>query len=129
MSSDGIQRLDLDLEDALIANGNHHASVGTETPKQAIQVPMPPSKEATNKQSGSFVEEETLTEPEVSQQKNVIRPPMPPTQEVVPSTTGDEPDKDDGLVKKVCIMLFNSCPTMQKYFCISLCLDNIANEI
>ncbi|XP_076604025.1 uncharacterized protein plekho2 [Chaetodon auriga] len=104
MSSDGILRLDLDPEDALIGNGNHHASVDPETPKEVIQVPMPPSSasEATKKQLGSLVEEEAQTDPEVHPQKNVIRSPMPLTEEAIPSATPeDEPDKDDGFVKKV----------------------------
>lgn len=110
MSSDGILRLDLDLEDAVMPNGTNHASVdGTETPKEAVKVPKPPSNasEATEKQSS--VEWEAQGEPEVSPQKKVIKPPMPPTKEAKPSSTPeDEPDNDDGTEKKVCIMLLNN---------------------
>lgn len=103
VSSDGILRLDLDLEDAVMPNGTNHASVdGTETPKEAVKVPKPPSNasEATEKQSS--VEWEAQGEPEVSPQKKVIKPPMPPTKEAKPSSTPeDEPDNDDGTEKKV----------------------------
>lgn len=112
MSSDGILRLDLDLEDAFMPNGTHHASVdGTETSKEAIQVPVPLSNanEATEKELGPSAEE-AWTEPEVSPQKKVIKPPMPPTKEAKPSASPEEePDKDDGLMKKVCIMFVNPC--------------------
>lgn len=127
MSSDGILRLDLDLEGALMPNGTHHASVdGTETPKEAAKVPSPPSNagEAAEKQSGPIAEEkegeeeEAQTEPEVSPQKKVIKPPMPPTKEAKPSATaeGDVPEK------KVCIMLYNpSTSHIQcRYMCVCL---------
>ncbi|XP_049899351.1 muscle M-line assembly protein unc-89 isoform X2 [Epinephelus moara] len=101
VSSDGILRLDLDLEDATIPNGTHHATVdGTGAPKAA---PTPPSNasEAAEKQTGG-AEEEAKTEPEVSPQKKVLKPPMPPTKEAKPSTTPeDEPDKDEAPEKKV----------------------------
>ncbi|XP_044054190.1 hyphal wall protein 1 [Siniperca chuatsi] len=105
VSSDGILRLDLDLEDALMPNGTHHSSVhGSETPKEAIKLPTPLSSasEGAEKQSGPSVEEEAQTEPEVSPQKKVIKPPMPPTKEPKPSSASeDEPNKDDGPEKKV----------------------------
>ncbi|XP_070765959.1 pleckstrin homology domain-containing family O member 2-like [Enoplosus armatus] len=105
VSSDGILRLDLDLEDAIMPNGTHHASVdGAETPKEAIKVPTPPSNagEAAEKQSGPSAEEGAQTEPEVSHQKKVIKPPMPPIKEAKSSSTPeDEPDVDDGPEKKV----------------------------
>ena len=107
MSSDGILRLDLDLENALMPNGTHHASTdGTEAPKEAAQVSKPPSNasEATEKHSGPSTEEEPQTEQEVSPQKKVIKPPMPPTKEAKPSATPED-EPDDGLVKEVCIML------------------------
>lgn len=88
VSSDGILRLDLDLENAMMPNGNHYCNVdGTETPKEAIKVP-------------SAGEEEAQTEPEVSPQKKVIKPPMPPTKEAKPSPL-DETDMEEGPEKKV----------------------------
>ncbi len=133
MSSDGILRLDLDLEDALMPNGTHHASVdGTESPKETIKVLTPPSNasETAEKQSGPNAEEEAQTEPEVSPQKKVFKPPMPPTKEAKPrSPSEDESDKDDGPEKKVCIILYNPCPTIQKHLCMSLCLDNMTSKI
>ncbi|TDH16736.1 hypothetical protein EPR50_G00000990 [Perca flavescens] len=105
VSSDGILRLDLDLENALMPNGTHHVTVdGTESPKEALKVPTPPSNagEAAEQQSAASAEEEGHTEPEVSPQKKVIKPPMPPTKEAKPSSTPEEePDKDDGPEKKV----------------------------
>ncbi|XP_031702041.1 pleckstrin homology domain-containing family O member 2 isoform X2 [Anarrhichthys ocellatus] len=95
VSSDGILRLDLDLEDAIMPNGTHHSSVdGTETPKEAIKAPTPPS-------NASESAEEAQTEPEVSPKKKVIKPPMPPTKEAKRSSTlEDEPDKDEKKVLK-----------------------------
>jgi len=102
VSSDGILRLDLDLENARMPNGTHRAQIdGTETPKEAIKAPTPPSNasESAEKQTA---EEEAPTEPQVSPQRKVIKPPMPPTKEAKScSTPEDEPDKDDGAVNKV----------------------------
>lgn len=125
MSSDGILRLDLDLEDATLPNGTHHTSVdGTETPKEAVKVPTPTSNESTENQTGESAEEEAQTEPEVSPQKKVIKPPMPPTKEAKPSSTPeDEPDKDDSPEKQVCVMIYNPYHTMQKYLFMYFCLD------
>ncbi|XP_042346359.1 pleckstrin homology domain-containing family O member 2 [Plectropomus leopardus] len=101
VSSDGILRLDLDLEDATMPNGTHHATVdGTETPKEATTVSTPPSSDsgAAEKQTGGAEEE---AEPEVTPPKKVLKPPMPPTKEVKPSSAPeDEPDKDDGEKEK-----------------------------
>lgn len=90
MSSDGILRLDLDLEDAVMPNGAHYANVdGSETSKE--------------KQLVSITEEEAQPDPDVSPQKKVIKPPMPPIKEAKPSTAlEDEPQKNDGSEKKVC---------------------------
>lgn len=137
MSSDGILRLDLDLEDAILPNGTHHASVnGTETPKEAIKAPTPLSSasKAAEKQSGP--EEEAQTEPQVSPQKKVIKPPMPPTKEAKPSATPeDEPDNDVGPEKKVCITLYKPSVSPKQYrdICVRLnnvfLLDNMAYKI
>ncbi|XP_060923843.1 pleckstrin homology domain-containing family O member 2 [Limanda limanda] len=102
MSSDGILQLDLDLEDAVIPSGTHHAnSDGTETPKEAVTVLMPflNVTDAEDKQSGSSAEE---IKQEDSPQKNIIKPPMPPTKDPKPSSVPeDEPDKDDASEKRV----------------------------
>ncbi|XP_051235965.1 pleckstrin homology domain-containing family O member 2 isoform X2 [Dicentrarchus labrax] len=104
VSSDGILRLDLDLEDAIMPNGTNHASVdGPERPKEAIKVPTPPSNasEAAETLSGPSDEGEAQTEPEVSPQKKVIKPPMPPIKEPKPSAGPEhEPEKDYGQEKK-----------------------------
>lgn len=128
MSSDGILRLDLDLEDAVMPNGTHATVDGTEYKK----VPMPASNasEAAEKQLEPSAEEEAQTEPEVSPQKKVIKPPMPPTKEPKPiSTPAEEPDKDDDSEKKVCIILCMPYHTRQKYLCVSFCLENMAYKI
>ncbi|XP_039858048.1 nucleolar protein dao-5 [Simochromis diagramma] len=89
VSSDGILRLDLDLEDAVMPNGAHYANVdGSETSKE--------------KQLVSITEEEAQPDPDVSPPKKVIKPPMPPIKEAKPSTAHeDEPQKNDGSEKKV----------------------------
>ncbi|KAI3377229.1 hypothetical protein L3Q82_009139, partial [Scortum barcoo] len=101
VSSDGILRLDLDLENALMPNGTNHACVdGNETSK----VLMPPSNasETAEKQLEPNTDEEAQTEPQISPQKKVLKPPMPPTKEVKPKAASeDEPDKDDTPEKKV----------------------------
>ncbi|XP_040896768.1 pleckstrin homology domain-containing family O member 2 [Toxotes jaculatrix] len=107
MSSDGILRLDLDLEDAIMPNGTHCVNVdGTETSKETIKVATPVSNasEAAEKQSGPSdkAEKGAQSEPEVSPQKKVIKPPMPPTKEAKPvSAPENEPDKEDEPQKKV----------------------------
>ncbi|KAM8894078.1 uncharacterized protein plekho2 [Spinachia spinachia] len=105
VSSDGILRLDLDLEDAVMPNGTCHASYeGSKTPKEAIKVPIPLSKssESADKQTVASTEKEAQAEPEVSPQKKVIKPPMPPIKEAKPCSTPEaEPHKDEGPEKKV----------------------------
>ncbi|XP_071389535.1 proteoglycan 4 [Centroberyx affinis] len=106
VSSDGILRLDLDVLDATVPNGTHYVNAdATETPKEAIKIPMPPSnarEAAEEEQSGLSVEEEPQTEPEPSPQKKVLKPPMPPSKEAKSVTTPeDEPPKEDGPEKKV----------------------------
>lgn len=104
MSSDGILRLDLDLEDALMPNGTHHPSVdGTGT-----------FKEAAGKQLGPSADE-VQTEPEVNPQKKVIKPPMQSTKEGEPIAKAEE--ETDGIVKKVCTHFY----TIKKCLCTSFC--------
>lgn len=106
-------------------NGTHHTSVdGAETTKEArVPTPLSSASEATEKQSEPSAEEESQTEPALSPQKKVIKPPMPPTKEAKPCVTPeDKPDTDEGMVKKVCIMLSNSCHIMQEYLCMSFFL-------
>nr|XP_040055120.1 LOW QUALITY PROTEIN: pleckstrin homology domain-containing family O member 2 [Gasterosteus aculeatus aculeatus] len=105
VSSDGILRLDLNLEDAVMPNGTCRASDdGSKTSKDAIKVAIPLSKtsESADKQTVASIEEGAQTEPEVSPQKKVIKPPMPPIKEAKPCPTPEaEPDKEDGPEKKV----------------------------
>ncbi|XP_060889784.1 pleckstrin homology domain-containing family O member 2 isoform X2 [Labrus mixtus] len=102
VSSDGILRLDLDLENATMPNGTSHVSV--DGPEKTAKTPVAPSKDsnATEKESEQSPEEETKTEPEASPQKKVFKPPMPPNKEAKPSSPSEEePLKDDGSEKKV----------------------------
>ncbi|KAM3626080.1 uncharacterized protein V6R79_022200 [Siganus canaliculatus] len=94
VSSDGILRLDLDLEDALMPNGTSHASTdGASSPKEVAHLPKPPSSasESTEEPSEPVSVEKAQTEPEAKTPKKI---PMPPIKEAKPSTTPeDEPDK------------------------------------
>lgn len=113
MSSDGILRLDLDLEDAVMPNGTHHSNVdGTDSRKEAtVPSPLSTVNEAVEEQPSA--EKEPQTEPECSPPKKVIKPPMPPTKEVKPtSVSDDETDNHDGPEKQVCIMLSCSYHTV-----------------
>ncbi|XP_023188673.1 pleckstrin homology domain-containing family O member 2 isoform X2 [Xiphophorus maculatus] len=91
VSSDGLLRLDLNLEDAVMPNGTDTAKTdSTESPetvlttdeeKKPIKPPMPPTKEAKS----SVVPE---NEPNKKDEKEkVVKPPMPPSKEYKPSVT------------------------------------------
>ncbi|XP_026149133.1 pleckstrin homology domain-containing family O member 2 [Mastacembelus armatus] len=105
VSSDGILRLDLDLEDAVMPNGTHDTTVDdTDTPKETIKALKSQSStsEAAEKQSGPNVKEEAENEPPLSPQKTIIKPPMPPVKEAKPrSASENEDEKADGPEKKV----------------------------
>ncbi|XP_041844989.1 pleckstrin homology domain-containing family O member 2 [Melanotaenia boesemani] len=106
VSSDGILRLDLDLEGAVMPNGTHHSNVdGTVTPKKAKDpTPQPNSDNAAEKPLEQSAEQGSQSDPQLSPQKKAIKPPMPPTKEANPSSTSeDEPAKDEekGPEKKV----------------------------
>lgn len=102
VSSDGILRLDLDLNDAVLPNGTHGATTnGTETSKEA----QPDAGKISEKSLEPVVEEDAQTEPEVTTQKKAIKPPMPPTKEAKSKPAPvDEPDTDDSSEKKVCVL-------------------------
>ncbi|XP_037304168.2 pleckstrin homology domain-containing family O member 2 [Pungitius pungitius] len=88
VSSDGILRLDLNLEDAVMPNGTCSATVdGSKTAK---------GSESADKQTVASTEEAA------SPQKKVLKPPMPPIKEAKSCLTPEaKPDKDDGPEKKV----------------------------
>ncbi|XP_017275028.1 pleckstrin homology domain-containing family O member 2 [Kryptolebias marmoratus] len=90
VSSDGVLRLDLDLEDAVMPNGTHRANTNdTDKPKE-------------EKPLLTVIEEDAQTEPEATTQKKAIKPPMPPTKEAKSKPAPeDEPNKDDSAEKKV----------------------------
>uniref|UniRef100_A0A3Q1EMH5 Pleckstrin homology domain-containing family O member 2-like n=1 Tax=Acanthochromis polyacanthus TaxID=80966 RepID=A0A3Q1EMH5_9TELE len=101
VSSEGILRLDLDLEGAVMPNGNHYANVdGTESLKETVSVPESNTSKAAEKPLVTSAEEEV--QGKVSPQKKVIKPPMPPSKEAkFSSASEDEPDKDDNPETKV----------------------------
>ncbi|KAM4744921.1 uncharacterized protein plekho2 [Anableps anableps] len=83
VSSDGLLRLDLNLEDAVMPNGTNNAKTdGTES-----------SETAAEKQSMLSTDEE----------KKIIKPPMPPTKEtkssVVPENEPDKQDEEEKVLK------------------------------
>lgn len=90
MSSDGILRLDLDFEGAMMPNGSHYVDAdGADAPG----VPTPLSAEP---------EEEPQTEPEPAPPKKSLKPPMPPSKEGKPTTAPEDgPDEADAPEKKV----------------------------
>ncbi|KAK2853416.1 hypothetical protein Q5P01_006077 [Channa striata] len=103
VSSDGILRLDLDLEDAVMPNGNHYANVdGSDSSKQSkVPTTLSTVSEAVEEPSETNAEEEAKTEPEVQPQKKVIKPPMPPNKDVKLSLVPeDEPDSTEKKVLK-----------------------------
>lgn len=100
MSSEGILRLDLDLESALMPNGTHHVS-----DREANRTPTPATylSDGAEKSSEQAPDEDTKTETESSPQKKVIKPPMPPIKEAKPSLRPEEEaGKEEESEKKVC---------------------------
>ncbi|MEQ2192640.1 hypothetical protein XENOCAPTIV_014811, partial [Xenoophorus captivus] len=87
VSSDGVLRLDLDLENAMMPNGTNIAKTdGSETSETAVFPAV-----AAEKQSVSTAVE-----------KKVIKPPMPPTKEAKSSFVPEnEPNKQDEI--EVCM--------------------------
>ncbi|CAL8349428.1 unnamed protein product [Merluccius merluccius] len=107
VSSEGLQRLDLDVSDGALSNGNLYVNVDLrDPPKAALTPPMPPSSTshaAEERQPGSpkLGEPQTVVEP--NPPKKIIKPPMPPSKDskAVPATengpsTQDGPEKVPG---------------------------------
>uniref|UniRef100_G3PND6 Pleckstrin homology domain containing, family O member 2 n=1 Tax=Gasterosteus aculeatus TaxID=69293 RepID=G3PND6_GASAC len=88
VSSDGILRLDLNLEDAVMPNGTCRAS----DDKKVIKPPMPPIKEAK-----PCPTPEAEPDKEDGPEKKVLKPPMPPSNKAKPcaSPLGDATEEDD----------------------------------
>lgn len=106
MSSDGVLRLDLDIEDAVMPNGSHYVNVDVSDTDKVDTVQMPLSSTG-EKPLLSITEEEAQPDPEVSPKKKVIKPPMPPAKEVKPTAAiEDEPHKDDSSEKKVGVVIY-----------------------
>lgn len=106
MSSDGILRLDLDLENAVMPYGTHYANIdGTENSKKAtVPTCLSTVSEAVEELSQPQADKEAQNEP--SPNKKIIKPPMPPTKEAKPSSAlEEESNKQNGSEKKVCIIL------------------------
>ncbi|XP_038125153.1 pleckstrin homology domain-containing family O member 2 [Cyprinodon tularosa] len=108
VSSDGILRLDLDLEDAVMPNGTNNAqtdgtsettaypaasdgekqSVSVAEEKKVIKPPMPPSKEAKS----SLLPK---NEPDKQEETEAPKPPMPPSKQSKPCVTPEEEISND----------------------------------
>uniref|UniRef100_A0A8C6UEW1 Pleckstrin homology domain containing, family O member 2 n=1 Tax=Neogobius melanostomus TaxID=47308 RepID=A0A8C6UEW1_9GOBI len=130
VSSDGILRLDLDLENAMMPNGTHSSSSAVDgTENHEKTTPSPSSSDSTedkalstiNEAKGedpsqtkvlkppmppskqtAIIEEEKEEEEEVPEKK-ILKPPMPPSKDVKPSetTTDKTPETSPDSKKKI----------------------------
>ncbi|XP_023698831.2 uncharacterized protein [Paramormyrops kingsleyae] len=92
-SSDGILRLDLDLDAVdTMPNGSCEVKAETEAPKEVIKPPMPPSKpsEAAPQNSGE----------EEGPQKSAIKPPMPPSTDSKPKEAPPQSSSEEDSPQK-----------------------------
>ncbi|KAG7278124.1 hypothetical protein CRUP_019434, partial [Coryphaenoides rupestris] len=91
VSSEGILRLDLDVPDARLSNGNHYVNVDfDDPPKDILTPPTPPSSTSSCDQD----EPQTVVEP--NPQKKIIKPPMPPSKHNAVSVNENGPSMQDG---------------------------------
>ncbi|XP_072321010.1 uncharacterized protein plekho2 [Eucyclogobius newberryi] len=93
ISSDGVLRLDLDLENAMMSNGTHSSSAvdGAESLKETT--PSPSSSETTEDRPLSTIKE---ADNQDLHQTKVLKPPMPPTKQattIKEETEEQEPEK------------------------------------
>ncbi|KAM9861227.1 uncharacterized protein plekho2 [Aulostomus maculatus] len=110
VSSDGILRLDLDLDKAVMPNGTSQATVdGTEIPKEANNVPVPLSSTSKDKSQGASDDEEAQAEPDVPPQKKVIKPPMPPSKMAKPISVPEKEAEDEDGTKKALLPPMPPC--------------------
>lgn len=102
VSSDGVLRLDLDLEDAIMPNGTRSAAGdGTDGHKETIKA-LSPASTAGDAAVEKPLESIKESEEEAAPQKKVLKPPMPPLKDVKPASTIDgEPEKQDVPDKKI----------------------------
>ncbi|XP_029000913.1 pleckstrin homology domain-containing family O member 2 [Betta splendens] len=105
VSSDGILRLDLDLENAVMPNGSFCANIdGAEKRKEAtvpasLSTISEPAEELSKPDEKA---EEEAQETQAGPKKKIIKPPMPPIKEAKPiSALEEEPDKQNESEKKV----------------------------
>ncbi|KAI1889731.1 hypothetical protein AGOR_G00165960 [Albula goreensis] len=80
LSSDGILRKDLDSV-SNTPNGTHQIDSDTDTPKEAVKPPMPPSKPVESPQ--------LCPDEEAAPQKKILKPPMPPSKWNKPSAPNE----------------------------------------
>ncbi|KAJ7994764.1 hypothetical protein DPEC_G00252860 [Dallia pectoralis] len=83
-SSEGILRLDLDTVDGSIPNGTNHMSTdGTETPKQVVKPPMPPTSKPSDapEECPSTQSPDSGLPAEEKPAPQKVKPPMPPSKE------------------------------------------------
>lgn len=89
VSSEGILRLDLDLENAIMPNGTHSSVVdGTENHKKPT--PSPSSSDSAEEKALPTVDE---AEDEDQSQSKVLKPPMPPSKQAATIEEGTEEEE------------------------------------
>nr|XP_023698831.1 muscle M-line assembly protein unc-89-like [Paramormyrops kingsleyae] len=92
-SSDGILRLDLDLDAVdTMPNGSCEVKAETEAPKEVIKPPMPPSKPSEDAPQNSGEEE--------GPQKSAIKPPMPPSTDSKPKEAPPQSSSEEDSPQK-----------------------------
>ncbi|KAM6980588.1 uncharacterized protein plekho2 [Aplochiton taeniatus] len=106
VSSEGILRLDLDVTDSSMPNGSHYVNIDpNETPKEALKLPMSPSKPSESIKEGptsDSTDEGPQIDDKPSPKKKILKPPMPPIKEIKPTALPEEePLKDASPAKKV----------------------------
>ncbi|CAN9506832.1 unnamed protein product [Ophioblennius macclurei] len=103
VSSDGVLRLDLDLDSAVMPNGTHHAAVdGTNTAKDTkATTPWCNSGGPAESPCVQNADDKAPPESQESSQKKVIKPPMPPTKEAKASSASQDEQEKDSAEKKV----------------------------
>lgn len=96
VSSDGILRLDLDLENAMMPNGTSSSSAVDGAVNSKEQTPSPSSSDSTEDKALSTINE---AEGEEQSQTKVLKPPMPPSK--LTATIEDGTEEEEVPEKKV----------------------------
>lgn len=109
MPNDDIIHFDLVPENTPMSNWTQSENGGTETSKEAAQLPFSASgpRETTERELRTSTDA-LHTEPVICPQKKIIKPPMPPTNKATPTTHEVEQEKESYPTKKVCKICLNS---------------------